>query len=856
MTHRSLHPFLLLALALLTLPPASAQPVIFNISPSIQPGEAISLQGNFSSAAKAFMLAGTADTPITLPILVQTTGQATVQIPANIPIDRYQIWLQDQGANSPRVNLNQAWPMHADSPDINPGGQLRIFGRNLLLKRGTPAVRLVEGSNSLPATVLSDQSNAFCLTIQLPTTLQPGRTYTLYASNGLGGTTTATETRLEQPLTAIPTTSDYFQLGVPWANKFDFYRNVYNVKTDPRLPAKATGNGSTNDQTAIQAAIDRASADGGGIVFLPAGTYKLTSPYFEYIHMRDRVVLQGAGKDQTLLKFGYQLDQPHMGLYWPPTTTLAGLADLALINVDNTGSEQVGNMRGQAKEAFFQRVRFELNQGDWLWWANSEKILLANSDFLQGVDSRTHYHGPLMFNGCTHFVIRDNKFTYAVDGLNLNFAHDGVFQNNQVFRDGSARYPASTVNHVLVVNFTYNLAVLDNVFKVINGPAQNRNDGETIISEGGGGDRIDEETGTVSWAGGVNLRDEAKNWGAFRLSPVVAIVSGKGMGQWRRITSRSGNTLSLERAWDVAPEAGSRYTIFNWGSRNWLVSGNYMEGNRRGITLYHNATTQVALVLNTLVNSGSIDLTPIQVDDGSQKFIPMYTNQIIANSVANTDGSNGVFIGVHTVQAIQERTFGTSVIGLEIRDNNLLTAHPNIPAIVDAPFPEGYLNYLQFQPLNKSYVEENIPAILGSIFQNNTAANCDNALYVNSGSHNTLVCGMSLENTTNLLKDDRLDGTSQTSIGTTLCLANPVGTPRSDIKIYPNPVTTELHIQLPTAGAQFKVYSMAGVLLVDTRSSTNAIDLDVKSLPTGTYVLLVEPDEGGRMSQNFIKQKL
>ncbi|RYF49497.1 MAG: T9SS type A sorting domain-containing protein, partial [Cytophagaceae bacterium] len=165
-------------------------------------------------------------------------------------------------------------------------------------------------------------------------------------------------------------------------------------------------------------------------------------------------------------------------------------------------------------------------------------------------------------------------------------------------------------------------------------------------------------------------------------------------------------------------------------------------------------------------------------------------------------------------------------------------------------------NYLQFQPLNKTYVDENIPAILGSVFQNNTAANCDNALYVNSGSHNTLVCGMGLQNTTNLLKDDRLDGTSQTSIGTTFCLNNPISTPRTDIRIYPNPASTELHVRLSTIGARFMVYSMAGVLVIDTRSATNTIDLDVKSLPTGAYVLLVESDEGGRMSQTFIKHRL
>ncbi len=50
---------------------------------------------------------------------------------------------------------------------------------------------------------------------------------------------------------------------------------MYTIKTDPRLSLKATGDGHANDRAAIQAAIDRAQADGGGVVYLPAGTYKI-----------------------------------------------------------------------------------------------------------------------------------------------------------------------------------------------------------------------------------------------------------------------------------------------------------------------------------------------------------------------------------------------------------------------------------------------------------------------------------------------------------------------------------------------------------------------------------------------------
>ncbi|MFD2935012.1 hypothetical protein, partial [Spirosoma flavum] len=267
--------------------------------------------------------------------------------------------------------------------------------------------------------------------------------------------------------------------------------------------------------------------------------------------------------------------------------------------------------------------------------AQVRQLVVANSDFTQGLTSQNGYRGPLNLAGSSSFVIARNSFTFAVYGLNLDNTHEGIFENNRVYRDGSARYPANLVNHVLGLNFSQNMAVLNNLFKVINGPAQNSNDGEALIAEGGGPDRVDEETGTVSGATGGSLSDSRKNWGPFRQQPVVAIVSGPGMGQWRSISRRQGSTLTVDRPWSVVPGVGSHYAIFNWGARNWLVQGNTMEGNRRGITLYHNATTQVAIVGNTLTNSGSIDLTPVQgIRSDQLQFIPMYTNQIVGNTVS------------------------------------------------------------------------------------------------------------------------------------------------------------------------------------------------------------------------------
>jgi fibronectin type 3 domain-containing protein len=67
---------------------------------------------------------------------------------------------------------------------------------------------------------------------------------------------------------------------VYWTNIVNDYLSRRPAKADlfiaTSAPWGATGNGSTDDTTAIQSALNAAGTNGGGIVFLPGGKYKLT----------------------------------------------------------------------------------------------------------------------------------------------------------------------------------------------------------------------------------------------------------------------------------------------------------------------------------------------------------------------------------------------------------------------------------------------------------------------------------------------------------------------------------------------------------------------------------------------------
>ncbi len=69
-------------------------------------------------------------------------------------------------------------------------------------------------------------------------------------------------------------------------------------------PYGADATGASDSTAAIQAAIDAAGADGGGVVYLPAGTYRLAVPddaAQALLINRPGVVLRGAGREKTFL---------------------------------------------------------------------------------------------------------------------------------------------------------------------------------------------------------------------------------------------------------------------------------------------------------------------------------------------------------------------------------------------------------------------------------------------------------------------------------------------------------------------------------------------------------------------------
>ena len=181
------------------------------------------------------------------------------------------------------------------------------------------------------------------------------------------------------------------------------------------------------------------------------------------------------------------------------------------------------------------------------------------------------------------------------------------------------------------------------------------------------------------------MTDRTQNWSRIRTSDlstcaVLAIVKGKGAGQWRRIKDNDVHTIFLDVPWTVIPDSSSNYVVTQWSAEDWLVKGNVLKENNRGIWFYCGGT-DVAIVGNELENSEGIYLRSDQrVEMG--RYNLMWNAIVEENVVSRTARKRPAHIC--SVLAVQKNDtlIGLGSLGIEIRRNTIVASKPNISSFV------------------------------------------------------------------------------------------------------------------------------------------------------------------------------
>jgi len=149
----------------------------------------------------------------------------------------------------------------------------------------------------------------------------------------------------------------------------DKMRDIVNVKDFKNSSGvQVAWDGATDDTTGLAAARDAVKLLGGGIVFLPQGTGRLT----EYVH-KTTVSLKGAGSDQTILK---PLASAGASFIYLPTAPVIN-SNIEGLTIDG-GS--LGLPINTSQWAMNMIALTDGTQGGW-WYSHVRDVVVKNFNF-------------------------------------------------------------------------------------------------------------------------------------------------------------------------------------------------------------------------------------------------------------------------------------------------------------------------------------------------------------------------------------------------------------------------------------------------------------------------------------------
>jgi hypothetical protein len=251
-------------------------------------------------------------------------------------------------------------------------------------------------------------------------------------------------------------------------------RVVYNVKDHG-----ATGNGSTDDTTAIQNTINLASAAGGGTVFLPPGTYVVTPSSGAALTVPSNVTVRGASRKASILKKSANgiliaMSGPSTDATGATHNRYSSLQDLSLNGNNLTGllvqCYYADNLL--FRDVYFQNCLDICVEGVELWdsrfyncvWESSggaassttPNVMLRNSNASSGFGYSADNTNQIVFHACRWEDFFNGALRIEVGTNNTNnpngiYITDCKMETSRL-RGGSHLYAHSSSRHVYVKN--------------------------------------------------------------------------------------------------------------------------------------------------------------------------------------------------------------------------------------------------------------------------------------------------------------------------------------------------------------------------------------------------------------------
>ncbi|NQT53758.1 hypothetical protein HQ576_17005 [bacterium] len=577
---------------------ASAAPVVLWTADPVRPGEAALVFGEGFQATESIQVVRLADGKAGVPTdapSVDARGQAVEAKPLQACRTSVKFVIPpslDPGVFACRIRTGEGevvavlnrpsltW-LHGDAgPEATPGGTVRAFGRCLAIAEGTAQLLLKAKGRAWPlaATAASDEWSA---SAALPPDLAPG-TYQLHLHNGCGGAA-----GWSNPLPLVVRTAR------PWPSM------VFSVRD-----FGAKGDGRTDDTLAIQAALAKAKASGGGIVYFPRGRYKAT----DTIELPPRTTLRGQQRELTAIFWPDTDEPPEFLVFGKRSFAVEDLTFYCTNYVHFLGNDIA---EPEAGDVHVRRVRFRgvIYRGHPKPDQVNERFKAVLKRSTGGGDTLrlrgsniTVSECDLYGSGRSLFLLRgrgarihDNKLYNGRWGWYCISGADGVVFERNELTGGDLMSTGGGINCLYGVAWSQNVHYARNHLARMHGW-----DREAMTSDAGGGAYAGPLASATATS--VTLADDPEWRNRDWKGAAVFVLDGKGMGQYRRLAAWDARRIDVDEPWTIVPDATSVVSV-TMLQRHYSFIGNSFEDAGVAIQLYGMAMGNI-MAGNTSTRTG------------------------------------------------------------------------------------------------------------------------------------------------------------------------------------------------------------------------------------------------------------
>lgn len=526
------------------------------------------IQGkNFGAAPKVWIFQQTdaadgATIQSTLAQSLPETLTATMRSTGNYGLGL--VWVENAGKFSRPIRINAAELWWNDRPNVNRGGSLSLFGRNLSFRNGTTTsyvyMRPWGASSGIPSTPCTVTSvNPYRVDLMIPSSFSDNTDYEVWLHNGHGG-----QYGWAGPLKVRVGGGSYGWTGV-----------VRNVPTGGDIAA------------ALNAALP------GDTVQLAAGTYAISSP----ITVKAGVQLLGAGKSLTTIQAAPTFNS---GSQKCMIRMIAGRTRVSALKVDTNGSlenlsqgliacsgygidpiptgnyiDKVSFVDASGREDIvciymgwcsvcdISQCDFTAHRG--LFLTKCSRVNIWINSFIGNSTGASDLGGLISVWSSTELCINGNTFS-SLDRANGRVARRSIIFQNPY---------GPSINCYLAKNNSNGVGP-----HLSAGPGF-QNTGETYMFETANSLHYASPIATspttatfsgVSWTNSEFITGDLPGWSQQSNAAIVLVSSGPGAGQWRRIIGNTNNQITVDRPWDVIPGSNDTVCVLKGAARDVFYS--------------------------------------------------------------------------------------------------------------------------------------------------------------------------------------------------------------------------------------------------------------------------------------------